>query len=105
MPRNKSTGGKRTNIPAETLERARAELRGEIIADVPDAIISKAKADLNRSSTPKMKKAAPAGPRRIPTIAELQEEYAYVGREMRMLAVLAVSMLALIIVASFVLNR
>lgn len=104
MPRNKSAGGKRANIPAETLERARAELRGDIIADVPQETAAKAARDLNKATAPRLKKAAPvAGPRRIPTIEELQQQYHYVGREMRTLAVLAVSMFAIIIIAAVVL--
>lgn len=108
MARNKNTVGKRYNVPAETLERARAEMRGEV-ASLPPEERAKAQDSINKTSVPKLQtaKKAPsfAKSARVPTQAELVEEYTYVTRELRTLALLAVSLLALIIVVSVVLPR
>ncbi len=106
MPRTKKT--RRVNLPQETLERARAELRGEIIASIPEEKIEEDTAKLQNAVAPKPKPKRTttfAGPRRIPTLEELIGEYSYVLHDLRRLVVLAAALLALIVVASLVLPR
>jgi hypothetical protein len=122
MARNKKE--KRLNLPQETLERARAEMRGEIY--IPDAddfedehpepvkatvatTAIKAKSDKPSTKqvtssvpTAKVKRGATTA-RRVPAISELLEEYHYVIRDLRHLAVLAVSLLVAVVVISFIL--
>jgi phosphoribosylformimino-5-aminoimidazole carboxamide ribonucleotide (ProFAR) isomerase len=114
MPRNKKVSGKRYNIPAETLERARAEMRGDISTPVPDDVKAAAKADLAKATPEAVKAAAKGnkrtvqgggGIRRVPTVDELREQYSYVGQELRNLAVVATVLFAVIIVAAVVLPR
>ena len=96
---------KRPNLSQETLERARAELRGDFAEPVPAApsigngtpvVDSKAKA---------VRRNQALATRRIPSIDELVAEYGYVLRDLRNLAILAVTLLAIIIVAAVVLPR
>lgn len=127
MARNKKP--KRPNLPQETLERARAELRGEAdarnLAELPEAPSVGMPSNGTSLSTaggsprPKQKIAtttsAPAkirrsganalATRRVPTIAELLEEYGYVMRDLRNLALLAAALLITIFVASLLLSR
>ncbi len=100
---------KRPNLPQETLERARAELRGDsnpiIAADLSEVdvpVIQKSKI----SVPPKPKRGSGAfTARRIPNIEELIGEYRYVLHDLRNLAILAGVLLVTIVVASLVLAR
>ena len=112
MARNKKS--KRPNLPQETLERARAELRGEVYIadsdidadDEPEVRpVAKAKAATSAPVAPvaKPKRQSTNTTRRIPTIEDLLSDYKYVLRDLRHLAILAISLFVAIIVVSFVL--
>jgi hypothetical protein len=112
MARNKKS--KRPNLPQETLERARAELRGDayVAPDetdeaAPMAITAAAKAKPSAASIQanRVKRAAAQSVRRIPTVEDLLTEYHYVLRDLRNLAVLAGVLLVAIAVLSLVLGR
>lgn len=108
MARNtKKTTGKRYNVPSETLERARAELKGEVgsieapetaAAPVPSAKATPVKAAPKRATTF-------AKSNRVPTVAELAQEYAFVWRELRLLGLLTAGLFIVILVAAVVLPR
>lgn len=112
MARNKKS--KRPNLPQETLERARAELRGEAapltIDSDTEAVevtpIPKPKVKTVTSSTPtKAKRTGSTTVRRIPTIEDLLGDYRYVLRDLRHLGILAGSLLIAIVVISFLLSH
>jgi len=112
MARNKKS--KRPNLPQETLERARAELRGDTyIAPIededaaPSAITTAAKAKPSAASVQinRVKRAAAQSVRRIPSIEDLLTEYHYVLRDLRNLAVLAGVLLVAILALSLVLSH
>ncbi|MHB8624662.1 MAG: hypothetical protein ACYDBJ_18215 [Aggregatilineales bacterium] len=112
MARNKKS--KRPNLPQESLERARAELRGEAVPltidtntdEVAAAPIARPKVKAVTSSpAAKVKRTGSTIVRRIPTIEALLEEYGYVLRNLRHLAILAGSLLIAIVVISFVLSH
>ncbi len=97
---------KRPNLSQETLERARAELRGDYAEPVPAAPSvgnGAAVAEVKAAKAPKRNPAFAT--RRIPSIDELVAEYGYVLRDLRNLAILAVALLAIIIVTAVVLPR
>lgn len=97
---------KRPNLSQETLERARAELRGDYAEPVPAAPSIGNGATVAEVKTTKTPKRNPTlATRRIPSIDELVAEYGYVLHDLRNLAILAVTLLALIIVAAVVLPR
>lgn len=112
MARNKKS--KRPNLPQETLERARAELRGTpspLTIDTEDDEV-----EVSPIAKPKVKTVAPSAPvktrriastnvRRIPTVEELLGEYRYVTRDLRQLGILAGSLLIAIAIISFVLSH
>ena|SRR5579859_2593745 len=112
MPRNKKT--KRPNLPQETLERARAELRGEVLVETPNGeseetpvvrSVSKPKTTVSAAppqAAPKPKRTGVSA-RRIPTLEDLLTEYRYVLDNLRSLAILAVSLFVVVIVVSFIL--
>lgn len=107
MARKKS---KRPNLPQETLERARAELRGDVSPSTlpaPPDMSSVGVQAVPKVVTPMKPKRGQAalGVRRIPSIEELITEYGYVLHDLRNLAILAAVLLAGIIIASFVLAR
>ncbi len=110
MARNKKS--KRPNLPQETLERARAELRGDMYVggdegeEVAPAVTAAAKAKPSTASVQanRVKRAAIQSVRRIPSIDDLLTEYHYVLRDLRHLALLAGALLAIIVVVSFVLH-
>lgn len=96
---------KRPNLSQETLERARAERmteRPEVVAGSDGAAVSNVAAV---SAKPKAKRQGSLATRRVPTAEELQAEYAYVGTDLRHLAILAGVLFLLIIVAALVLPR
>jgi len=112
MARNKKS--KRPNLPQETLERARAELRGEAAPLTIDNEVEEV--EVSPVAKPKVKPPAP-GPavkpkrmtatniRRIPTLEELLGEYRYVTHDLRQLGILAGTLLIAIVVISFVLSH
>jgi beta-lactamase class A len=92
---------KRPNLSAEMLERARAELRGEVavVADPTPAA---------SAGTPaaKRKVAAPVSiinNRRLPTIEELNAEYHHITRDLRNVAIISLVLFAGIIAAALLL--
>ena len=100
---------KRPNLPQETLERARAELHGEAEASVTVAESSGSDgAAVVAAAKPKaVAKRTGAGlaTRRIPSVAELIEEYSYVLRDLRNLVILATLLFVAIFVAALLLPR
>lgn len=111
MARNKKS--KRPNLPQETLERARAELRGDTyIASDDDendspaaaAVSTRAKVSPVSVQANKVRRAASQTVRRIPNLQDLLAEYHYVLRDLRNLAILAGVLLVAIVVMSFVLG-
>ena len=112
MARNKKS--KRPNLPQETLERARAELRGTASPLTIDS--EEDEVEVSPVAKPKIKAVPPSAPlkskriastnvRRMPTVGELLEEYGYVTRDLRQLGILAGSLLIAIAVISFVLSH
>ncbi len=108
MARNKKS--KRPNLPQETLERARAELRGEVfetsngeaVETTPVRPVAKSKVAAAPQLAAKPRRASTVG-RRVPTVEELLTDYRYVLRDLRNLAILAASLFVAIVVISFVL--
>jgi len=95
---------RRPNVSQETLERARAEMRGErtapVMADSTGAVIAtapKAKVAPKRSGN--------LATRRIPSLEELRSEYGYVISDLRNLAILAVILLIAIAAAAILLPK
>jgi hypothetical protein len=110
MARNNKKS-KRPNLPQETLERARAELRGESLDAVTTADSEAVSAPRKVSTpattaavAPKRRRVDGSGlaSRRVPTIQELIEEYGYVLHDLRKLAILAALLLIIIGIASVV---
>jgi len=107
---------KRPNLSQETLERARAELRGtqpeqSAGADIAPAggagTAALATAGAAAVTPKKVKRVAgvPLATRHIPTTEELIKEYAYVLRDLRNLFTLAGILLLAIIIAAIALPR
>jgi hypothetical protein len=96
---------KRPNLSQETLERARAELRGDFVEPVPAAPAVGNGTAVVESKAKAAKRNPALATRRIPSTDELVAEYGYVLRDLRNLAILAVALLAIIIVAAVVLPR
>jgi tripartite-type tricarboxylate transporter receptor subunit TctC len=100
---------KRPNLPQETLARARAELHGE--AQEPVTVTESSGSNGAAAAAAARPKAAAKRPgtglatRRIPSISELIEEYSYVLRDLRNLAILAVILFVIIIASALVLPR
>lgn len=95
---------KRPNLSQETLERARAELRG----DRPEPVAAAPVIGANGVAEARVKttrRNPTLATRRAPTMDELIAEYAYVPRELRNMAILAISLMALIVVAAIALPR
>jgi hypothetical protein len=102
---------KRPNLSQETLERARAEMRGE------RAVPTTGQELTSNGSTPitpvaagaakqKPKRAgSPLATRHIPSTEELLKEYSYVLTDLRNLAILAGVLMVIIIVAAIALPR
>jgi hypothetical protein len=94
---------KRPNLSQETLDRARAEMRGDRIAPVmadaaPGAVIApKAKIATKRPGN--------LATRRIPTMEELRVEYSYVATDLRTLVILAGLLLIAIAAAAVLLPK
>ncbi len=102
---------KRPNLPQETLERARAELRGDVsVSDLPAppdmaAVSMQAAPRVAAPVKPKRGGTGLNAPRRVPNVEELIAEYRYVLHDLRNLVVLAGVLLVAIVIASFVLAR
>jgi len=102
---------KRPNLSQETLERARAEMRGTL----PDqAVVSPTASASNGSAVAapavaaakKVKRAGtPLATRHIPTTEELIAEYSYVLKDLRYLFTLAGILLLAILIAAVALPR
>ncbi len=94
---------KRPNLSQETLERARAEMRGER----PEPAMAVEGQGNNKAFTPsKVKRTSqPLATRKIPTTDELLANYTYVLRDLRNLAILAFILLAVIVVAAVALPK
>ncbi|MCC7207816.1 MAG: hypothetical protein IT323_10950 [Anaerolineae bacterium] len=94
----------RPNLPMETLERARAELRGDTLPVNPAAV---APMDGNGvasalAARPKVVRPSGVASRRIPTEEELNREYKFVVGDLRRLLVLAGLCILLVVVVSLV---
>ena len=98
---------KRPNLPQETLDRARAERRGETLGPAPVAVPDKSGSNgtLAVAAKPKVAKRSPLMTRRVPAIAELIQEYSYVLSDLRYLAILAAILFVAIIAAALILPR
>jgi hypothetical protein len=109
---------KRPNLSQETLERARAELRGErpdqaevesVGAVTSTGVSNGASAGAVAAASaakPKIKRGGGTlATRHIPTTDELVKEYAYVLKDLRNLAILAGILLLIIIGAAILLPR
>ncbi len=99
---------KRPNLPQETLDRARAERRGETLGSVPVVpVVEKGGSNGTTAvaAKPKVAKRSPAMTRRIPSIPELIQEYSYVLSDLRFLVILAVFLFVAIIAAALLLPR
>jgi len=99
---------KRPNLPQETLERARAEMRGDRIQTLEAEETESTNGTLAvASNKPKAKRSggAAVASRRVPTTQELLAEYAYVLKDLRNLLILAGILMAIIIVLALVLPR
>jgi hypothetical protein len=96
---------KRPNLSQETLERARAELRGERTEVVTPVETVRTGGATIVAARPKQSKRTGANlaTRRIPSLEELRTEYGYVTADLRNLAILAVILIAGIIAAAVVL--
>lgn len=95
---------KRPNLSQETLERARAEMRG----DRPEPVAEKVSTNGGptvAAAKPKRTAAPNLATRRIPSIEELIREYSYVLKDLRNLAILAIVLLFVIVVAAVALPR
>ena len=100
---------KRPNLSQETLERARAELRGERPEPVAEGAPANGSTAVAAPAKPKTTTKRAANPslatRRVPSISELIEEYGYVLKDLRNLAILAAILLIAIVVAAVALPR
>ncbi len=101
MARKKS---KRPNLSQETLDRARAEIRGERLAPVAAETASAAAPVAGKPKVAK-RPGANLATRRIPSLEELIAEYGYVLSDLRNLAILAGILLLIIIAAAVLLPR
>lgn len=98
----KSKSYRKPNISRETLERARAEIKGGV-APAESAVVA---AGSSAAAVAKPKAARPAiqtANRRIPSVEELKEEYKYVLKELRSLLILAGVLFLFIIVTALIL--
>ncbi len=98
----KKKSSRRPNLSQETLERARAELRGEKMAAA--ASVEAGGSDGTAAvSGPKLKNVRPTtnlAARRIPSAEELKMQYSYVLTDLRHLVTLAAILFAFIIAAA-----
>lgn len=99
----KKKSERRPNLSADVLERARAELSGQDKEKKTDKgeVMVAGGATVRVASRSVMGSAS----RRIPTQEELRQDYAYVLKDLRNLAVLAGALFVLIIIIAVVLPR
>ncbi len=98
---------KRPNLPQETLDRARAERRGEAFGSAPVTVPENngSNGTMAVAAKPKVAKRSPSMTRRIPSISELIQEYSYVLSDLRYLAILAAILFIAIVAAAVLLPR
>jgi hypothetical protein len=99
VAKKKST---RPNLPQETLERARAELRGDVLPVNPAEVAPMDGNGAALAARPKMMRAAGIASRRIPTEEELNREYKFVFGDLRRMLILAGLCLLFVVVVSLV---
>lgn len=99
MAKKKST---RPNLPMETLERARAELRGETLPVNPADVAPMNGDGAALAARPKNVRPSGVASRRIPTEEELNREYKFVVSDLRRLLLLAGLCIVIVVVASLV---
>ena len=98
---------KRPNLSQETLERARAEMRGESVASLAEAPVITNGSPAVAAAKTKIKRTGSAtlATRHIPSHQELLSEYAYVLQDLRNLAILAAVLMIIIVIAAVALPR
>lgn len=99
MAKKKST---RPNLPQETLERARAELRGDVLPVNPAEVAAMDGNGAALAARAKIVRPSGVASRRIPTDEELNREYKYVVSDLRRLLLLAGLCILIVVVASLV---
>lgn len=99
MAKKKST---RPNLPLETLERARAELRGDVQPVNPAEVAPTNGNGAALAARPKMMRPSGVASRRVPTEEELNREYKFVVGDLRRLLVLAGLCILFVVVVSLV---
>jgi hypothetical protein len=92
---------KRPNLPQEALERARAELRGDIV-ETPVAPATNSNSGAVRAKSPKSTTSTTTFSRRIPTVEELRVEYDHVIKDLRKLVLVSGLIMVGIIIAAIV---
>ncbi|MEP7289269.1 MAG: hypothetical protein ABI947_26250 [Chloroflexota bacterium] len=97
---------RRPNLSQETLERARAEMRGDL-TPITEAPLTTNGSPAVVAARTKVKRTGSAAlaTRHIPSTQELMSEYAYVLQDLRNLAILAAVLMLIIIVAAVALPR
>lgn len=96
---------RRPNLPAEALERARAELRGEAASALNTAVTS---ANNNAAALAGARPKTATGTigavsRRLPTAEDLRKEYEHVSKDLRKLSIVSVALFGIVIVAAILL--
>jgi hypothetical protein len=96
---------RRPNLPAEALERARAELRGETASVLNTAVTS---ANNNAAALANARPKIATGTigavsRRMPSAEDLRKEYEHVSKDLRKLGVISVLLFGIVIAASIIL--
>jgi hypothetical protein len=102
----KKKSSRRPNLSQETLERARAEIRGS--STVPGVIPTNPELEASPEAPAPKKVRRPQGTlatRRIPTIPELIEEYGYVLHDLRNILILSAILLVVVVAAALLLPR
>ncbi|GAB4545105.1 MAG: hypothetical protein OHK0023_02880 [Anaerolineae bacterium] len=99
---SKKKTGRRPNISQEVLERARAEMRGEIASSTSSSSEGSGAVTAKPKTAPRMVMGA-VGTRHIPTADELKQEYRHIVGDLRKVITLAsVLFLFVILMAVFV---
>jgi hypothetical protein len=93
---------RRPNLPQETLERARAELRGEITPSASSGVAAPPKIGAPAGTGVRRTATQTAAVRRLPTAEELRQEYDHVARDLRNLGVVAGALFLVIIAAAII---
>lgn len=93
---SKRKTGRRPNISQEVLERARAEMRGEIASSTPSSGEAGGTVATKPKTTSRMVMGA-VGTRHIPTAEELKQEYRHIVGDLRKVVTLAGVLLLFVI--------